>query len=83
MNPRLVTPFVAAGAAWATRKSINAAYARRHEGGIPAADDTEVPFRQVLIWSLVTAVVGALVSVTVQQGMARLTAQSHQPEIVQ
>ena len=72
MNPRLLTPVVAAGAAWATRKGLNAAYASRHDGVIPMRDDTQVPFRQVILWSIVTAVVVAMVDVAVQQGMARL-----------
>ena len=71
MNPRLLTPVVSAGAAWATRKGLNAAYAKRHEGVVPLKDDTGVPFRQVIFWSIVTAVVVAVVDVAVQQGMAR------------
>ncbi len=71
MNPRLLSPFVAAGAAWATRKGLNAAYASRHEGVVPNRDDTQVPFRQVLMWSIATAVVIALVDVAVQQSMSR------------
>jgi hypothetical protein len=73
VNPRLLTPLVSAGAAWATRKGLNTAYAHRHEGEVPTKDDTNVPFRQVLIWSLATAVVVALVDVAIQQGMARWT----------
>jgi hypothetical protein len=73
---------VSAGAAWATKKSLNAMYARRHEGGIPNRDDTEVPFRRVLVWALATAVVVALVDVAIQQGMARLVEQPH-PELEQ
>lgn len=71
MNPRLLTPLVSAGAAWATRKGLNSAYAHRHEGTVPTKDDTDVPFRRVLMWSLATAVVVALVDVAIQQGMAR------------
>lgn len=71
MNPRVVTPLVAAGAAWGTRRSLNAIYAKRHEGGIPGHNATDVPFRQVLIWALTTALVATLVDVAVQQGMAR------------
>jgi hypothetical protein len=71
VNPRLLTPLVSAGAAWATRKGLNAAYAHRHEGGVPTKDDTQVPFRRVLMWSLATAVVVALVDVAIQQSMAR------------
>ncbi len=72
MNPRLLIPLVSAGAAWATRKGLNTAYARRHEGVVPNRDDTQVPFRQVIFWSIATAVVVAVVDVAVQQGMARL-----------
>lgn len=72
MNPRVVTPLVTTGAAWATRKGMNAAYAARHDGSVPTAEDTSVPFRQVLFWSLATAVVAALVNVAISQGMARL-----------
>ena len=76
MNPRLLTPLVSLGAAWATRKSLNAIYSRRHEGGaIPKNDDVEVPFKRVLIWALATAVVASLVDVAVQQGMARWAEQ--------
>lgn len=71
MNPRLLTPLVSAGAAWATRKGLNTAYSRRHDGTVPTKDDTNVPFRQVLLWSLATAVVVALVDVAIQQSMAR------------
>lgn len=71
MNPRLLIPLASAGAAWATRKGLNAAYAHRHEGTVPTKDDTNVPFRQVLLWSLATAVVVALVDVAIQQSMAR------------
>ena len=71
MNPRLLTPLVSAGAAWATRKGLNSAYARRHEGAVPTKDDTNVPFRQVLLWSIATAVVVAMVDVAIQQGMSR------------
>ena len=72
MNPRLLTPLVSLGAAWATRKSLNAIYSRRHEGGaIPKNDDVAVPFKRVLIWALATAVVASLVDVAVQQSMAR------------
>lgn len=71
MNPRLLTPLVSAGAAWATRKGLNKAYARSHDGVVPTRDDTQVPFRQVIFWSIVTAVVVAVVDVAVQQGMAR------------
>lgn len=78
MNPRILTPLVSAGAAWATKKSLNAMYARRHEGGIPSRDDTQVPFGRVLLWALATAVVVALVDVAVQQSMARFV---DQPEI--
>ena len=80
MNPRILTPLVSAGAAWATRKSLDSLYARRHEGGIPSRDDTEAPFRRVLVWALATAVVVALVDVAVQQGMARV-AERHQPAL--
>lgn len=72
MNPRMLTPLVAAGAGWATRKGLNAAYASRNDGVVPTRDDTQVPFRQVIFWSIVTAVVVAVVDVAVQQGMARL-----------
>lgn len=72
MNPRLLTPLVSAGAAWATRKGLNAAYAYRHDGSVPTKDDTEAPFRRVIFWAIVTAVVVAAVDVAVQQGMARL-----------
>lgn len=72
MNPRLLTPVVSAGAAWATRKGLNAAYASRHEGMVPTRDDTRAPFRQVIFWSIVTAVIIAVVDVLVQQGMSRL-----------
>lgn len=75
MNPRLLIPVASAGAAWATRKGLNAAYASRHEGVVPNRDDTEVPFRQVIFWAIVTAVVVATVDVAVQQGMARLVAR--------
>ncbi len=71
MNPRLITPVVSLGAAWATRRSLDALYRRRHDGTIPKKDDTDVPFRRVLVWALATAVVAALVDVAVQQGMAR------------
>ncbi len=71
MNPRLLTPFVSIGAAWATRKTLNAVYGRRHDGAIPNTDDTDVPFTRVLVWALTTAVVVALVDVAVQQGFAR------------
>lgn len=71
MNPRLLIPLVSAGAAWATRKGLNAAYASRHEGIVPTRDDTQVPFRRVLMWSIATAVVVALVDVAVQQSMTR------------
>ena len=72
MNPRLLIPLVSAGAAWATRKGLNTAYARRHEGVVPNRDVTQVLFRQVIFWSIATAVVVAVVDVAVQQGMARL-----------
>lgn len=75
MNPRLLTPLVSAGAAWATRKGLNAAYASRNDGVVPTRDDIEVPFRQVIFWAIVTAVVVAAVDVAVQQGMARLAAK--------
>jgi hypothetical protein len=76
VNPRLLTPIVSLGAAWVTRKSLNAMYSRRHEGGaIPRNDDVEVPFSRVLIWALATAVVASLVDVAVQQGMARWAEQ--------
>jgi hypothetical protein len=71
VNPRLLIPLVSAGAAWATRKGLNAAYASRHEGIVPTRDDTQVPFRRVLMWSIATAVVVALVDVAVQQSMTR------------
>lgn len=71
MNPHLLIPIVSAGAAWATRKGLNAAYASRHEGIVPNRDDTQVPFRRVLMWSIATAVVVALVDVAVQQSMTR------------
>ncbi|HRY09614.1 MAG: DUF4235 domain-containing protein [Actinobacteria bacterium] len=77
MNPRLLTPLVSVGAAWATKKSLNAMYARRHDGTIPSKDDVDVPFARVLIWALATAVVVALVDVAVQQGMARLAERPH------
>ena len=77
MNPRLLTPLVSVGAAWATKKSLNAMYARRHDGTIPSKDDGDVPFARVLIWALATAVVVALVDVAVQQGMARLAERPH------
>lgn len=79
MNPRLLTPLVSAGAAWATRKGLNAAYAKRHEGTVPTRDDTEVPLRQVLLWTLATAVVVALVDVAIQQGMARWSERHELP----
>lgn len=75
MNPRMLTPLVSAGAAWATRKGLNAAYASRNDGVVPNRDDTDVPFRQVIFWAIVTAVVVAAVDVAVQQGMARLAAK--------
>ncbi len=81
MNPRLVTPLVAAGAAWATRKTLNAAYAARHDGQVPNRDDTQVPFRRVLLWTLTTAVVVALVDVAVQQSIARLADRQSQSEV--
>lgn len=71
MNPRILTPLVSAGAAWATRKSMNAVYAKRHDGAIPTRDDTDVPFTRVLVWALATAVVVALVDVAIQQAIAR------------
>lgn len=80
MNPRVMTPLVTAGAAWATKKGLNAAYAARHDGTVPTRDETDVPFRQVLFWSLATAVVVALVDVAVAQGMARW-ADKRQPAI--
>lgn len=80
MNPRVFTPLVAAGAAWATRRSMNAVYAKRHEGRIPGHAATDVPFGQVLFWALTTAFVATLVDVAVQQGMARL-AERQQPAI--
>lgn len=80
MNPRLLTPLVTAGAAWATRKGLNAAYAARHDGTVPTRDDTEVPFRRVLVWSLATAVVVALVDVAVAQTLARMVPdEEHDP----
>jgi hypothetical protein len=78
VNPRTYTPLVTAGASWATKKSMNAAYGRRHEGGIPARDDTEVPFRRVLIWTVSTAVVAALVDLAIQQAMARWSERRRQ-----
>ena len=80
MNPRLLTPVVSLGAAWATRRSLDAVYRRRHDGTIPTKDDTDVPFRQVLVWALLTSVVAALVDVAVQQGMARW-AEKPRPEL--
>ncbi|HPE12763.1 MAG: DUF4235 domain-containing protein [Actinobacteria bacterium] len=80
MNPRLLTPVISAGAAWATRKSMNAMYAKRHEGQVPSRDQTDVPFRRVLIWSLSTALVVALIDVAIQQGIARW-AENQQPQI--
>ncbi len=80
MNPRLLTPVISAGAAWATRKSMNAMYAKRHEGHVPSRDETDVPFRRVLIWSLSTAVVVALIDVAIQQAIARW-ADSQQGQI--
>ncbi len=80
MNPRLLTPVVSLGATWATRRSLDALYRRRHDGTIPTKYDTDVPFRQVLVWALATAVVVALVDVAVQQGMARW-AEQQQPEL--
>ncbi|MFN8183592.1 MAG: DUF4235 domain-containing protein [Candidatus Nanopelagicales bacterium] len=80
MNPRLLTPVVSLGAAWATRRSLDAMYRRRHDGTIPSKDDTNVPFRQVLVWALLTSVVAAMVDVAVQQGMARW-AEKPQPEL--
>lgn len=71
MNPRLLTPLATAGAAWATRKGLNAVYKSRHDGAVPARDDTDVPFRQVLLWSIATAVVVSLVDVAVAQAIAR------------
>jgi len=55
-------------------------YRRRHDGTIPSKDDTNVPFRQVLVWALLTSVVAAMVDVAVQQGMARW-AEKPQPEL--
>ena len=81
MNPRLVTPLVSAGAAWVTRKTLNAAYAARHDGQVPTRDDTQVPFRRVLIWTLTTALVVALVDVAVQQSIARLAENQSHSEI--
>ncbi|MEZ5186134.1 MAG: DUF4235 domain-containing protein [Candidatus Nanopelagicales bacterium] len=80
MNPRVVTPLVSAGAAWATKKSMNSIYAKRHEGTVPSRDDTQVPFRQVLLWTLTTAIVVALVDVAIQQAIARWS-QSEQQEL--
>jgi hypothetical protein len=57
---------------------MNAAYAKRHEGQVPTRDDTAVPFRRVLVWSLATAVVVALVDVAIQQAMARWAADHPQ-----
>lgn len=71
MNPRLLIPLVSAGAAWATRKGLNAAYAARHEGTVPTRDDTQEPFRRVFVWTLATAVVVAVVDVAIQQGLSR------------
>ena len=67
MNPRLLTPVISAGAAWATRKSMNAMCAKRREGpgAVAGSDRRAVP--QVLIWSLSTALVVALIDVAIQQ----------------
>lgn len=60
---------------------MNTVYAKRHEGEVPSRDDTAVPFRRVLMWSLATAVVVALVDVAVQQALARWAEQdSHELE---
>jgi hypothetical protein len=71
VNPRAITPLVTAGAGWATKRTMNAAYARRHEGGVPSRDDTQVPFRQVLLWTVSTAVIASLVDLAIQQAIAR------------
>jgi len=71
VNPRILTPLVSAGAAWGTKKAMNAVYAKRHDGALPTRDDTDVPFARVLVWALATAVVVALVDVAIQQGIAR------------
>lgn len=81
MNPRLLIPLATAGAAWATRKGLNAVYAHRHEGTVPARDDTEVPFGQVLLWSLATAAVVAVVDVAVAQAIARWS-EHRQDELI-
>jgi hypothetical protein len=59
---------------------MNAVYAKRHEGQVPSRDETDVPFRRVLIWSLSTAVVVALIDVAIQQAIARW-ADSQQRQI--
>ncbi len=71
MNPRTITPLVTAGAGWATKRTMNAAYARRHEGAVPSRDDTKVPFRRVLLWTVSTAVIASLVDLAIQQAIAR------------
>ena len=83
MNPRVVAPIASAAAAWVTRRSMNSVYARSHDGGIPSNDDTSVPFRRVLFWSLTTALVAALVDVSVQQAVMRWSQKSKQGELPQ
>lgn len=66
-----MTPLVTSGAVWASRKGMRTAYEKKTGNQPPRAGDLDQPMSRVLLWTVGTAVVIALIEVAIQQGLSR------------
>lgn len=73
---RVVAPLAAAGANWAVRKGMNSAYQKRTGSETTIGKDVDRPFRQVLLWTIGTAVAISVIDLLIQRWIARTEQQS-------
>ncbi len=79
VTARTVAPLATMGLTWAARKSMTRAYASGTGHEPPAADDREVPLRNVILWAVASAVVMATIDVMVNRTAARIADRNELP----
>ena len=76
---RMAAPILAAGTVFLAGKALRAGYAAATGAPPPKPDDLEAPVVRLVVFTVATATVTALINIGIQRGVAKAIARNEAP----
>ena len=76
---RMGAPVVAAATVWVAGRALRAGYAKATGAPPPKPDDLDAPVMRIVLFTVATATVTALINVAVQRGVAKAIGSAEAP----